>query len=122
MKEQSVKRLLWLPALLIPLVLMLSIGCPGSYDPPQTTDTAGGQQDGLWWPNPDAPPQKWDTGNQQQDQGYQWPDGPPPQVDSYQWPDTYSGTPFGCQTDGDCFGLKCCSTPWGVKLCTEVCE
>lgn len=115
------KRLLWLPAILIPVVLMLSIGCPGSYDPPQTQET--GTQDGLWWPTADAPQQKWDTGNPPQpDQGYQWPDGPPPQVDAYQWPDTYSGTPFGCQMDSDCFGLKCCPTPWGVKLCTEVCE
>jgi hypothetical protein len=46
----------------------------------------------------------------------------PQQQDSYQWPDVYTGSPFGCQSDTDCFGLRCCPTPWGVKLCAEVCE
>jgi len=99
-------------------MLVLSIGCPGSYDAPPP-DTQGGQ-DGLWWPPVDGN-QKWDTGSTP-DQPYQWPDAPPPQPDAYQWPDTYSGTPFGCQADAECFGLKCCPTPWGVKLCTEVCQ
>ncbi len=38
------------------------------------------------------------------------------------WPDTYSGTPFGCTTDADCFGQVCCKTPWGVKLCMATCQ
>lgn len=81
----------------------------------------------------DTPPsQQYDTGQQQQDQGktyydvggqqpdWMWPDTStnPDQM----WPgDTYA-SPFGCQQDSDCFGLKCCSTPWGVKLCAPTCS
>lgn len=52
-----------------------------------------------------------------------WPEGSTPSSD--QWPgtklDSYQGAPFGCQTDTDCFGLRCCDTPWGVRLCAERC-
>jgi len=58
------------------------------------------------WPTPDqyqppppdqwAPPPKWDTG--------------------------YKPSPFGCNVDAECFGLKCCPTPWGVKLCADTCN
>lgn len=34
----------------------------------------------------------------------------------------YKPSPFGCVSDGDCFGQKCCPTPWGVKLCAPACE
>lgn len=52
--------------------------------------------------------------------GYLWPDTG--KQDGYVWPDMYpSGTPFGCATDADCFGQKCCETPWGVKLCAPTC-
>ena len=55
------------------------------------------------------------------------PDQPPTWPDI--WPDTnvadtvdqYVGAPFGCKTDTDCFGQKCCKTPWGVKLCAPSC-
>jgi len=33
----------------------------------------------------------------------------------------YSASPFGCQSDADCFGQRCCTTPWGVKLCAPAC-
>jgi hypothetical protein len=33
----------------------------------------------------------------------------------------YKGAAFGCQMDSDCFGQKCCPTPWGVKLCAPTC-
>jgi hypothetical protein len=118
---KTLKKLLWLPVLLVPvvLVLALSVGCPGDYEVPPTLDSATG--DGLWWPNPDGPTTKWDTNQQNPD--YQWPDAPPSQPDSFQWSDSYSSaSPFGCKTDSDCFGLKCCPTPWGVKLCAEVCQ
>jgi hypothetical protein len=53
----------------------------------------------------------------------------------FAWPDTHpegmwpgdsaqydaNMAPFGCRTDKDCFGLKCCPTPWGVKLCAPTC-
>ena len=46
--------------------------------------------------------------------------------DHWPWPrDTYStggGSPFGCQVDSDCFGVKCCPTPWGVHLCAADCD
>jgi hypothetical protein len=50
-----------------------------------------------------------------------WPDQP--KKDHWPWPDTYAPpTPFGCQIDSDCFGIKCCPTPWGVKLCRNECD
>jgi hypothetical protein len=50
-----------------------------------------------------------------------WPDLP--QRDHWIGPDTYAPpAPFGCQTDSDCFGVKCCPTPWSVKLCRNVCD
>ena len=36
-------------------------------------------------------------------------------------PDGYQAQPFGCSLDSDCFGQRCCPTPWGVKLCATVC-
>lgn len=51
---------------------------------------------------------------------YVWPDQPKPK-DMFVWPDTYSGMPFGCETDDECFGLKCCKTPWGVSMCAKQC-
>ncbi len=52
-----------------------------------------------------------------------WPDLPKPK-DSWPWPhDGYPGTsPFGCQTESDCFGQKCCPTPWNIKLCAPDCS
>jgi hypothetical protein len=37
-------------------------------------------------------------------------------------PDTYGPQPFGCQLASDCFGEKCCPTPWGVNLCAPSCD
>ena len=53
------------------------------------------------------------------DTNSQWPDGPVPD----QKVDTgYKPSPFGCTSDKDCFGQRCCPTPWGVKLCTPSCD
>lgn len=41
--------------------------------------------------------------------------------DLWLFPDLYSGAPFGCQNDSDCFGQRCCSTPWGVRVCADDC-
>lgn len=74
--------------------------------------------DGFSWP--DQFQTQKDKGQNQPDQ-YVWPDtgGFP---DTWSWPtDTYSGVPFGCHMDADCFGKKCCPTPWGVKVCADVC-
>jgi hypothetical protein len=52
-----------------------------------------------------------------------WPDVT--RKDKWPWPaDGYSsgGSPFGCQVDSDCFGVKCCPTPWGVHLCATDCD
>ena len=48
-----------------------------------------------------------------------WPDLPPPDAE----PDKggYKPSPFGCTSDADCFGQRCCPTPWGVKLCSADC-
>ncbi|MCA9673270.1 MAG: hypothetical protein KC503_47095 [Myxococcales bacterium] len=71
-----------------------------------------------------------DSGQQQSDITI---DGQAPPADQYVWPDTnttdtwpqqndlYAGSPFGCQTNADCFGQSCCPTPWGVKLCAPSC-
>jgi hypothetical protein len=37
-------------------------------------------------------------------------------------PEAYVGSSFGCQSDTDCFGQRCCPTPWGVKLCASTCQ
>ncbi len=53
---------------------------------------------------------------------YVWPDTSIP-ADTWPHPsDSYAATPFGCTTDADCFGHKCCPTPWGVKLCSPTCS
>jgi hypothetical protein len=36
-------------------------------------------------------------------------------------PNPYQGSTFGCRADSDCFGQKCCHTPWGVRLCAPSC-
>jgi hypothetical protein len=106
---------------LLPFVLFLCAGCPGeSGHPAQDSNhkPPDGWQAGDWPQYPDGP-------SYQPDLYPWWPDGPQQQPDLYPWwPDqgTYSGSPFGCQQDSDCFGLKCCPTPWGVKLCAEVCQ
>lgn len=100
-------------------LLSLLVGCPGDYDGP-ATDSSG------YHPYPDYHQGQLDqVPNQWPDQYVPPPDTyVPPQPDLwYQPPDTgYFGAPFGCQQDSDCFGLKCCETPWGVKLCKEVCQ
>lgn len=104
---------------LLALPLLVLLGCPGDAtvrnDQSQTQDTNYQVPD---WPQqyPDSP--------RMPDFYPQTPDTQPPQPDFWYWPpDTgYTGSPFGCQRDSDCFGLKCCETPWGVKLCAEVCQ
>lgn len=105
-----------IPWLLVCLALLVS--CPGSYDQPLDSSS----RDNVNWPGDSYNP--WvdgpgSDGAQAPDQS--WPDTTAP--DWFPWPkDTYSGSPFGCQHDSDCFGLKCCPTPWGVKLCAEICQ
>lgn len=67
-------------------------------------------------PTPDLPPpdqQVWP--DIWPDQSNMWPDW-------YMPPDQYTGSPFGCKKDSDCFGKRCCPTPWGVKLCKATCN
>ena len=105
-------RCLWMAALVVAMLLALPVlhGCSGSSAPPadQTSDTI---VDSSPWPDLPQPDQ------------IVWPDQGRP--DQQIWPDTYSdtysGAPFGCQADSDCFGQKCCATPWGVKLCAATC-
>ena|SRR3989339_763569 len=63
------------------------------------------------------------------------------QIDTFVWPDKgttdeglvppkdmwnadgyQGGVPYGCQVDSDCFGEKCCPTPWGIKICAASCN
>jgi hypothetical protein len=91
------------------LVAVFMVGCPGDYDsPPVSADTSTtntpwpAQEDGYPPAYPDQAGPQWDTSSGSADTGY-------------------PGAPFGCRQDSDCFGLRCCATPWGVKLCKEVC-
>lgn len=79
---------------------LVAVGCAGEL--PEE-----GKQDTIYYPPSDQ---------------YVWPDTSPSQSDSL-WPSTdgYSGSPLGCRSDSDCFGLRCCDTPWGVKLCAASC-
>lgn len=110
------------------VLTLLLTSCPGSYDNPTPVDTGGGGGDGPKWyhdgPGPwyDAPHQD-DGWSQPPDTWWPQPDIMPPQSDLFPpSPDMYTGGPFGCTQDSDCFGLKCCPTPWGVKLCAETCQ
>jgi len=85
-------------------VLALSM-LPGCSDDPVLPDTTAKDTS----PTPDTVPNPDNM----------WPDITPP-VD--QSPDQYKGSKFGCKDDMDCFGKKCCPTPWGVKLCAPTCE
>jgi len=55
------------------------------------------------------------------DQPPTWPDIWPDQAQDIE-ADQYMPAPFGCKSDADCFGQKCCKTPWGIKLCAPTCR
>ena len=97
------------------VVALLSTGVACSDDAPPANKDANVDVH----KQPDTGP-RLDTGKKDT---FMWPDssdqGTP---DVWPTPETYSGTPFGCTADADCFGLKCCSTPWGVKICAQACN
>lgn len=91
-------------ALLLLLALGL-LGCPGDLDPPPAgqdaaADTGNGGGD-IWPAQPESGP---------------LPDSLPPDSNGY------GGGAYGCQDDRDCFGMLCCPTPWGVRLCATTCH
>ena len=92
------------------ITILLVAGC-SSDDPPPADDQG---------PTVDQNTFRNDIGGTPTGDTYVWPDTQST-GDMWQWPDLYSGTPFGCQTDADCFGRACCSTPWGVKVCADSC-
>ena len=107
------------------LSLVVAVSCAGDAAPGTRPDSStkydkGTPKDtGNPWVDSYVPPK--DQGVPKADQ-YQWPDTGGGQTDTWQWPtDTYTGAPFGCQIDADCFGKLCCPTPWGVKVCAETC-
>jgi hypothetical protein len=110
-------RLLVLLALLVGGVLVTT-SCGDSKPPASNPDK------GVQWPEAgggtDAP---LDLPPPTPDKPFVWPDIKPP-PDTTPWPKTegYVPGPFGCQADSDCFGQKCCPTPWGVKLCAPTCD
>jgi len=119
------KRKLTLTAAMGILVMSFSLGCPGEYDNPIEDSAADAPQDSVGTQQ-DGPALQPDTAYQDPEPipwpDFSWPDTQAPS-DIYPWPpDTYSGSPFGCRWDSDCFGLKCCPTPWGIKLCANTCK
>jgi len=112
MMSLSKIKTLFLALLFVPALALM--GCDS--DSPAQTQEAGTQQDGPVFTN--------DFGGGTYDgprrDSYVWPDTGG-SGDMWQWPDLYSGTPFGCQSDADCFGRQCCATPWGVKVCADSC-
>lgn len=113
-------------------VLSLAFLAPGCSDDPPPSQTyvdsnGGGGEAGT---GQDGTPPKKDINKPTPDQtqvqdGPVWPDIWPDSSgwpDWYQPPDQYVSSPFGCTADADCFGQKCCPTPWGVKLCAPTCD
>lgn len=106
----------------VALIMSVLVACDDDSPGPVSGQDSGQKQDGStvkkdsgadWLPWPDT---------RQPDQTV-WPDiMPPADVRPWPQPDGYVGSPFGCETDADCFGEKCCATPWGVKLCAATCE
>jgi hypothetical protein len=96
--------------------LVLAVGSCGDDNPPNVTPDKGVPDAPIV---ADLPPPAPDV--QAPDQ-FVWPDIKSPN-DTWPWPkQDYTGAPFGCQQDVDCFGQKCCPTPWGVKLCAPTCD
>ncbi len=105
------------------------LACPGNLDTSLDSWAKPGQEAGVP-PKKDTggnPPPKLDKGGNpppKLDKGG-WPPPPDQKIppDQYQPPPDkgYTPSPFGCTVDAECFGLKCCATPWGVKLCSNEC-
>jgi hypothetical protein len=98
----------------VALVFVFILGSCGDSKPPVNPDKKITHEAGVDGPTADVPTTTPDK--------YVWPDQK--QGDKWPWPtpDQYVPTPFGCQADSDCFGQKCCATPWGVKLCAPTCD
>lgn len=106
----------------------------GKGDDPATDAATDGSDDGgdggsdapLIWPDGprrDRQLPDWTIPPDVDGDKFVWPDAPP-KDDTWPKNDIYpggSGTPFGCFTDADCFHLRCCATPWGIKVCMEHC-
>ena len=103
---------------MVALFALGTVGC--SDDAPPGQNKEAGVEDSS--PVEQGP--RLDNGQTKEDI-FVWPDSGKQDGASDLWPnpgDAYSGTPFGCVTDADCFGLTCCSTPWGVKVCAKSCN
>jgi hypothetical protein len=87
-------------------------------------DPPSGTEDMKVEAGSDAPVRLDGPGGDTKKDTFTWPDTGTPDGQPDLWPtgDLYTGTPFGCTTDADCFGLKCCGTPWGVKICAKTCN
>jgi hypothetical protein len=101
--------------LLLPILLALGCGARSNVVDASSGSSKDGEQDAPLDRRHDVP--AWDHAR--------WRDLS--KKDHWPWPrDTYPGTgggsPFGCQVDSDCFGVKCCPTPWGVHLCAADCD
>jgi len=89
------------------LVLAVLGGCAGENPPAENNDQGS---------------TTWGADQSQLSDQFVWPDQAQSQKDQQiVWPDSYSSTPFGCVSDTDCFNLRCCPTPWGVKICASDC-
>jgi hypothetical protein len=90
-------------SILFVLVVFVFGGCAGEVDLPPD---GSGSSDSYVWVDSYA------GSNGSHDQANPWPQ---PEAG-------YTGSPFGCEHDRDCFGLRCCKSPWGVKLCAASCD
>ena len=100
--------------LLLSLILLACFSVVGCSDDNVGVPDAKVKEDGKTT-TPDGP-----VADSPQPDQFDWPDQG---QDQTIWPDLYTGpVPYGCTSDADCFGKKCCSTPWGVKLCAPSCK
>lgn len=92
------------------VIVSCSDSSPGTTADGSTKKDVAVGQDGNITPKPDSTVDS-----------FFWPDGT---ITSDAWPQDqgYTGSTFGCKDDSDCFGQKCCATPWGVRLCADACQ
>ena len=113
---KSIHILMVVLAVFVAGLVLLMPGCSDPPPPPVYEDKGIEDKSAGEGLTPDTA-----TPDQTPDQPVLWPDIWPDQHTGENM-DQYVGAPFGCTSDADCFGQKCCDTPWGVKLCAPTCD
>jgi len=99
--------------LVVSVLFLVGVGC--DEDPTGTTPDAGTKPD-LAAPDLGSPDQAAPDMAKVDGPSNMWPDSGKPEAGKKD-----SSATFGCTTHAECFGQKCCPTPWGVKLCSPDC-